>query len=133
VSLEVLVEILHNTGSEMEVTANSPVLDALDSEGDLAKESKLDSTVADLLALEVSHLDSELLYQQVINVGGDGRGHHGGEHHGEGAALVGEHELLVLVAVVVAHSGGGGVEVWIFHRWFTKLIETSLAFLFSVS
>ena len=49
-----ITEIFHNASGEMEITANSPFLDALNGEGYFAKESKFDSTEADLLALEVS-------------------------------------------------------------------------------
>ena len=67
-SIEVITEIFHNASGEMEITANSPFLDALNGEGYFAKEPKFDSTEADLLALEVSHLDTELFYQHVVDV-----------------------------------------------------------------
>ena len=63
-----ITEIFHNASGEMEITANSPFLDALNGEGYFAKESKFDSTEADLLALEVSYLDTELFYQHVVDV-----------------------------------------------------------------
>lgn len=67
-SIEVITEIFHNASGEMEITANSPFLDALNGEGYFAKEPKFDSTEADLLALEVSHLDTQFSHQKMINV-----------------------------------------------------------------
>ena len=52
----------------MNVSTDPPILDTLNSDGHLTKKSELDTSKADLLALEVSHFDTQFSHQKMVNV-----------------------------------------------------------------
>ena len=56
----------------MEVTTQPPIVNTLHCNGDLTQESEFDTREADLLTLEICHLDAQFSHQKMINVGSIG-------------------------------------------------------------
>ena len=68
-SVQVFLEILDNIRPNVERSRRNSIMNALNCHTDLPENSHLESTVAKLLTLEVSHLKTQISDQIVVNEG----------------------------------------------------------------
>ena len=120
--VKVMSEVFNNAGLEEKITNYVSLFDTLNRTGNFAKDSKLLSTIAEFLTLNICHFQLEFIDKEMV----DKRGGWGGKmrrlEDGKWATFVTEDKLFFLISVKV-FQGGGFLR---HHRWFLIKLKFSL-------
>ena len=90
------VEVLYHTGPHVSCAEDPAVLDSLDGLGNSPEDPELVTSIGELRALQVLHLEAEISDQIIVHEGGAGYRQLAGGQHREGSPLDGKHKFLLI-------------------------------------
>ena len=111
--VKVNIEVLDDTGFQVEIAKNGAVFNTLHGATYFSQEAKFLSTKTDFLALDIIHLESKLFNKKMVDVSCLGYRKMWRTKDGKRSAFVTKHKFLFIVSVDIP-------QCWsrLDHRWF---------------